>query len=414
MLTNLFPPDALGGYELLADDVVKRLRARGHVVSVITTGSGERSGGVARILRLARAFGTPPARDRARHLVAAARNRAKLERWLDATPRPDAVLVMSMRRLGLEPARVYAERGVPLVWTVNDDWPSAFAELPQPRDLRGRVARWVDAAPIWRHTWRSLSPRHVVYLSKSIREIVQRDGAPLPSGIVCAQGVDLARFVRRPFRPIGASPRLLFVGRLHPSKAPDVAIDTLAALRRRGVDARLAMAGAAVTPAYERELRALAEARGVEAHVAWLGHVERERVPALYADADVLLYPLRGDIEAQGLTYMEAIASGLPVAAFPRGGARELLDGHDVVVRAQTCDGDGFADALGPLLASAAAQRALVDRAYEWLGAHASLDGYVGALERELAIACGDRRAPPELRHPSRRIQGLEDRRHDH
>jgi hypothetical protein len=39
LLSNLYPPDVLGGYELLAADVAARLRARGHEVRVVTTGT---------------------------------------------------------------------------------------------------------------------------------------------------------------------------------------------------------------------------------------------------------------------------------------------------------------------------------------------------------------------------------------
>ena len=37
LVTNLFPPDTLGGYELLAADLARSLRARGHDVQILTT-----------------------------------------------------------------------------------------------------------------------------------------------------------------------------------------------------------------------------------------------------------------------------------------------------------------------------------------------------------------------------------------
>ncbi|MGH2728564.1 MAG: glycosyltransferase, partial [Actinomycetota bacterium] len=37
VLTNMYPPHHLGGYELSCWDVMQRLRARGHEVTVLTT-----------------------------------------------------------------------------------------------------------------------------------------------------------------------------------------------------------------------------------------------------------------------------------------------------------------------------------------------------------------------------------------
>ncbi|HEY2512370.1 MAG TPA: glycosyltransferase family 4 protein [Polyangiaceae bacterium] len=383
VLTNLFPPDVLGGYELLAADVARSLRARGHEVRIVTTGDADRrEPGVARILRLARPFGQKPARDRGRHLVAAAVNRVALRREI-ARSRPDAVLVMSLRRLGLEPLRVYGERHVPAVVTVNDDWPASYAnEATRDRSVTQRL---LDRGPLARHTWRGVRVRRAVYLSESVRTLVRSSGAPMPEGIVKAQGLDLTAFPAHPFRAIANPPELLFVGRLHPTKAPDVAIDALRVLHARGISARLTLAGAADDAAYQADLRA--RAASVAPFVTWLGQVPRAELPAVFARADVLLYPLRTDLEAQGLTYLEAMASGVPVVAFPRGGARELLDGHDVTARAATCDGEGFADAVATLAGDVDRQRALVGHGTKFVSEHTSLDRYVDALERELFAA---------------------------
>jgi glycosyltransferase involved in cell wall biosynthesis len=378
ILTNLFPPDVLGGYELLAADVVERLRARGHDVKVVTSGQCGTSPDIARILHLSRPFSERASADRMRHAAAALANRASLQRFLAVDGRPDAVLVMSLRRLGLEPLRVYADANVPSVITVNDDWPVCYVRSSD----AGPFSRVLDRAFV-RNTWRGVPTNSVVYLSERIREIVRASGAPLPAGPVQAQGVDLARFYARPFAPMSATaPKLLFVGRIDPTKAPDVAIDTLITLRARGVDASLMFAGAASDPAYWSELRA--RAAPVAEHVQWLGQIAHSRLRDVYASADAFLYPLRWEGEALGLTYMEAMATGVPVVAFPRGGARELLDEHDTVARSATCDGDGFANAIVALASDVSRQRTLVRAGAALVREHASLDHYVDTLEREL------------------------------
>ncbi|RKI06257.1 glycosyltransferase family 1 protein [Corallococcus sp. AB030] len=182
-------------------------------------------------------------------------------------------------------------------------------------------------------------------------------------------------------------PRLLFVGRLHPSKAPDAAIDTLAALEKRGVKATLTLAGAADDPAYLASLRQRARVLRVDGRVAWAGQLPREQLLPLYQDADALLFASKLEHEGQGLTYLEAMACGLPVAASPSGGARDFLDRHDASLLVKACTGEAFAEALAALHRDAAAQEVLVQRALDIVREHASLDAYIRGIEELLLDA---------------------------
>ena len=380
VLTNLYPPDVLGGYELLARDVVEALERRGHTVDVLTTGDGSEAGRVLRTLRLARRFGQPAGRDRLRHAVAGALNASAVRRYLHTRGRPDVVLVMSLRRLGLAPLRALQEAGVPAVLTVNDDWPVAFGARRDARP-RTRLGALMDELLVPSRTWRGIEPAAVVWLSDAVRRTARAAGVPLDSGVVQPQGVDLSLFTPRPPRPMRPRPRLLFVGRLHPSKAPDVALDALAALEKRGVWATLTLAGAADEPAYLSALRRRARELRVDGRVTWAGQVPRERLPMLYRDADALLFASKLEHEGQGLTYLEAMACGLPVAASPSGGARDFLERHEASLLVKACTGEAFAEALEALHSDEAAQEALVRRALDIVREHASLDAYVHRLE---------------------------------
>ena len=81
MVSNLFPPDVLGGYELLAADVAKDLRGRGHDVQVLTSGEPRRDdpAWVHRQLSLVRPFGEAPSLDRVRHLFAGREQQRRVE-----------------------------------------------------------------------------------------------------------------------------------------------------------------------------------------------------------------------------------------------------------------------------------------------------------------------------------------------
>lgn len=371
IVSNLFPPDVIGGYELLCADVAERLRRRGHEVEVLTTGAERpRETRVHRRLVLNRPFSAAPrGRDRVRQWWATMINGARTRAFLAARPDFDAVLAMSQRRLGLAPLYAAQGAGLPIVATVNDDWPVAYA-------ARGR-------GPHLRPTDRGLVV-DPIYVSAAIRDEVRGHTPSWPPGQVAFQGVDLDRFRPRPPRPLPAAPRLLFLGRLHPSKGPDRALDALAALRQRGCDATLTLAG----PAFPTELAALtgqAQRLGVTPHVTFLGACPRQGVPDLLHRHDAMLLPTRWE-EPLGLTQLEAMACAVPVIGTPTGGARELDDRLRAILRP-----------AGPTGADIAAEVEAAIDAPERVAAHvrrgleasrlASLEGYVATLEGALLQA---------------------------
>jgi D-inositol-3-phosphate glycosyltransferase len=155
---------------------------------------------------------------------------------------------------------------------------------------------------------------------------------------VVPAGVDLERFApsRAPRRP--GPPRLLFVGRLQPLKGPDVAVRTLAEVRRRLPDATLrivggASGGSSATTSTEG-LRELARQLGVEEAVELEPALDQATLAERYRDADAVLVPSRS--ETFGLVALEAQACGTPVVAADVPGLEAvvgagglLVPGHD-------------------------------------------------------------------------------------
>ena len=132
----------------------------------------------------------------------------------------------------------------------------------------------------------------------------------------------------------GAGPELLFVGRLQPLKGPDVAIRTLAELRRSLPGARLSIIGGASGNGRgsmgPEQLRALARDLGVADAVHIEDAVEQQHLAARYRAADVLLAPSRS--ETFGLVALEAQACGTPVVAADVPGLEAVVRGGGILV----------------------------------------------------------------------------------
>ncbi|MDP9023464.1 MAG: glycosyltransferase [Actinomycetota bacterium] len=160
---------------------------------------------------------------------------------------------------------------------------------------------------------------------------------------VVSPGVDLDVFHPAPAgepreAPGGDGPLLLFVGRLQPLKAPDVAVRTLARVRDHVPDARLLVVGGASGNGHGRtgpdELLALARSLAVGPAVAVAPARPQGDLADVYRAADVVVVPSRS--ESFGLVALEAQACGTPVVAARVGGLQAvvgdggtLVDGHD-------------------------------------------------------------------------------------
>ncbi|HEX2801736.1 MAG TPA: glycosyltransferase, partial [Phenylobacterium sp.] len=147
------------------------------------------------------------------------------------------------------------------------------------------------------------------------------------------------------------APLLLAMGRLHESKAHDVALHALAELP----DAFLWIAG--VGP-LEAKLKGMAQALGVENRVRFLGW--RTDPSALYRTADVCVFPSR--YEPLGNVVIQSWAHGLPVVAAASQGPKALIeDGRDGLL-VPVDDAPALAEGVRGLLADAALRARLVKR----------------------------------------------------
>lgn len=218
-------------------------------------------------------------------------------------------------------------------------------------------------------------------------------GVPMARLQVVPAGVDLSRFMPRsrpsPTRPRAVRPpTLLFVGRLQPLKGPDVAVRTLAAVRRTVPDAQLrivgGVSGAGDGTVGPDQLRALARELGVADAVHLEPAVPQERLPDVYREADVVLAPSRS--ETFGLVALEAQACGIPVVAADVAGLQAVVRDGGTLVAGHEPD-DHAAAAVAYLLDEGLAARtgaAGVARAGEATWDHSAerlLDAYRTVLD---------------------------------
>lgn len=198
------------------------------------------------------------------------------------------------------------------------------------------------------------------------------------SAHVVPNGIDVAEW---PFRPEGDG-SAVWAGRITPNKAPHLALQ---AAGRAGID--LTLFGAIEDGDYFRD-HIRPQLRG---GLHYGGHLPAGQLAAEYGRASALLFTPQWD-EPFGLTAIEAMACGTPVAAIRMGAVDEVVGPAG---RYAAADGTGLDQAL---IEAMQIPRSLPRARVE---AHFSLDRMIAGYTRLYRRAIAARDTPkPDIRYP--------------
>lgn len=131
MVSNLWPPEVLGGAEQMAASLAERLISNGHAVRAVSLGESDCSDSDPAVVAVVKPFpypirdsGSQPAFRRAIFHLADLHRRATV-RALDAAVaqfRPDVVHTHALQGLSTTALTFPSRRGLPHVHTVHDYW----------------------------------------------------------------------------------------------------------------------------------------------------------------------------------------------------------------------------------------------------------------------------------------------------
>lgn len=334
-----------GGLEAHTWQLARRLRARGHVVTVFGGAGSDPDLGVRAMAPL------PPISAAARSDVSMpaewflAEHHAYLALMLELGAPDQPFDVVHNNSLHYLP--VAMAPAAPLLTTLHTPptpWLESAVRLPSD-STRRFAAVSVTTAAQWR--------------------------ASIPDVVVVPNGVDTTAW---PAGPGGGSP--VWSGRIVPEKGPEEAIR---AARRAGTGLRLA--GPRPDPRFWSDrIAPLLSDPGEENAVEYVGHLDHAVLARLVGSASVAVVSPCWD-EPYGLVVAEALACGTPVAGFARGALPELLDDTCGVLAAPG-DVDGLAAAI--TRAARLDRTAVRRRAEQRCSVETMLDGYE-ALYAELA-----------------------------
>lgn len=280
----------------------------------------------------------------------------------DVIARADALHLHTPWEPGNVPlARAARRLGTPHLISVHgmlDDWSMAQRRLKKQAYLAMVGARMLEDAAL-------------VHCTAAAEERQARAWFPQGRSVVAPLVFDLSEYEELPgVEPAHERwpqlkddrPTVLFLSRVHYKKGVDLLIDACAALRDRGLDFNLVIAGPG-DDEYLTEMRERAGRAGLDDRAEFVGLVSGAEKISLYQAADVFVLPTSQ--ENFGFVFFEALAAGTPVVTttgvdtWP-----ELEESGGAVIVPR--DVTRIAEAVEALLRDESWRRSMGERGRQW------------------------------------------------
>ena len=314
IITNLYPPQELGGYGRSIHDFAQNLKLQGHQVRVITSNAPYLGGDtrldedVNRSLVL---MGTYEEKislvhDPTERQKIAAHNKSALQREIECM-KPNTALLGNLDMLGPECIHQLLYNLVPCWHHFGFSDP---AMLPFPATAIPEPGSGYHPVANSHFTARSLAPALEGY-------------QPLP---VIYPGAQTHLYVDLQPPTLGGPLRIAYASLLIGAKGPHVLLEALARLEAMGIPFQCEMAGDHIDSSFREQLLAFAQHAGISSQIRWLGKLERHQLRELFARNQIFVFPSTWE-EPFGISQVEALAAGLLVVSSGTGGAGETV--HD-------------------------------------------------------------------------------------
>ncbi len=245
---------------------------------------------------------------------------------------PDIIHAHSPILNGLPAIKVGNKLGLPVVYEVRALWEDAAVDhgTYKGKSWKYKVSRALE-------TWLCQRADQVTVLCNGLKADLVSRGVPDHKLTVVPNGVDVNSFklgaedadAKKAWN-LGGKTVIAFIGSFYRYEGIELLVSAVARLRQKRKNIALLLIGGGEV---EQELKIQIKELGLEDIVLTPGRIPHERIPGIYALADVFVYPrlsMRLTELVTPLKPLEAMAMGGAVIASDIGGHRELVqDGYN-------------------------------------------------------------------------------------
>lgn len=342
VISNLYPPHGIGGYEERCFNTVNTLKERGHDVHVLTSDhkvEGRQSVEEPHVTRKLRVHGfyghswlpIHDLYDLEKH------NQQTLSATIAAVC-PDVIHVWNMGGISKALLHTLEALPTPLVYDISDHWiaRSLIADVwlswwNEPGSLKRKLLRKFSESTgiknladkqVPTDSVHALKFKNIYFCSRFMRDLTAEQGYPVDHADIVYCGVEYELFKQKTeFQP---PRRFIWVGRLAEDKDPMTTIKGfLMARKQSGLPLCLDVYGrgeADYVQQLESEIKQNDAGEAIRIKSA-----THEEMRQLYSDYDAYIFSSNWG-EPFALTPLEAMSANLPVIMCPDGGDAELLE----------------------------------------------------------------------------------------
>lgn len=331
VVTNLYPPYFIGGYEIGCNQAVDALMRKGHDVVVLTSyygiGKPEVQDNVFRLLQ----FSSDPYLLGRKILYKEVVNQRCFKK-ICRKFRPEIVFIWNLTHISVTLPIVAHKMRVPVCYYVFDNWlysweSDQWSVFQKSTSICARLIR-IAGALLGVVIPRQLpSLQHALFASNYLKCRALEIGRAFKNNTVLWWGITPDRFMPRQ-KDITYGVKLLYVGQIIRHKGVHTIVDALDIVKNsigKPYEITLTIVGDTMqVPEYVEELQQSISMKGLGAFIRFTGKLDNDQLPKIYTDHDVFVFASIWD-EPFGITLLEAMASGLAVVGTSSGGSAEIL-----------------------------------------------------------------------------------------
>jgi glycogen synthase len=389
VVSNLYPPDIIGGYEVACAQMVAELKHRGHEVRVLTATPWSDLPADSTVKRLLRLDGMSddeimPSDRRGvsvRAMLVDSHNVELLHQQM-VEFEPEVVDVWNLTGVGGLALLLALElSGLPWVLHLGDALPLHLTGMAGPS--RRRFAKLL---------MERLSGSWIVCSQGLLDEIAAGGAAPVGRVTLAPGWISGARVeTRAEWFAGGRVLHCVYAGRLAEEKGVDIALDALGQLKREGLAAEIEFDIIGAGPV-AHQLEYQAGKLGLTGQVRFRGQLAHADVLESLREADVLLFPT-AIREPFGIVPLEAAGYGcVPIVTAGCGITEWLVDGVELIAVPRTAT--AFAEALRDIVGGNVDLGAIGRRGQSVVWRDFGIGGVATHVEAELALAIDSPRRP--------------------